>query len=330
MVADRVLSQDEVDALMRGVSSGAIETQKDEGKPKPSADDYNLITSKERVVRGKLPTLEIINEQFCRHFRLSLFNLIRKVADVTVEGVDMMKYDQYINHIALPASFNVFQISPLRGLSLLVLEANFIFAILDNYFGGTGKELARVEGREFTTFEQRVIKKIVNRVFSDMQMSWKPVFPLEFIYNRSEMSPQFINVVVPTEIVIVSSFLIEVEGKSSTMTVCIPYSSMEPLKDKLYATYQSDKMDVDSRWAEMMEEEIRKTSLLVSTEIGHSSITLGELLNLSVGDVIMLDTKTAEPSEVKVEGKVKFHGKHGISNGSYAVKVTELVDNAGK
>jgi flagellar motor switch protein FliM len=246
-MVERVLSQDEVDALMRGVSDGEVETEKDVEEEPTEADEYNLITSKERVVRGKLPTMEIINEQFCRHFRLSLFNFIRKVTDVTVDGVALMKYSEYIRRISLPASFNIFQISPLRGLSLLVFEANFIFVVLNNYFGGSGKYVNRIERREFTTFEQRVIKKLVDMVFADMQTSWKPVFPLEFIYNRSELSPKFVNVVVPTEIVIVSTFQIEIEGRSSMMSVCIPYSSMEPLKDKLYASYQSDKVDADSR-----------------------------------------------------------------------------------
>ncbi|MEE8575420.1 MAG: flagellar motor switch protein FliM [Thermodesulfobacteriota bacterium] len=329
-MSDKILSQEEVDALMRGVSVGEIETETDEFLPHVAADEYNLITSKERVVRGKLPTLEIINEQFCKYFRTSLFNLIRKNVDVSIEGVDMMKYEQYINHVALPASFNIFQISPLRGSSILVLGATFIFSILDNYFGGTGKEVARVEGREFTTFEQKVIKKIVNRVFIDMQTSWKPVYNLDFVYNRQEMSPQFVNVVDTDEIVIVSSFLIEVAGQSSTMSICIPYSSMEPLKEKLYASYHGDNMDIDIKWAEMMEDEIRKISLELSSEIGRTTIGIENLLSLEVGDILMLDHSKSEASIVNVEDKVKFLGTHGVSNGNYAVKITELINKEGE
>ncbi len=329
-MAEKVLSQQEVDALMKGVSAGAVGTEGDQSAENLPSDEYNLITSKERVVRGKLPTLEIINEQFCRHFRLSLFNLIRKIADVTVEGVSMMKYAEYISKIALPASFNVFQISPLRGLSLMVFEANLIFIVLDNYFGGSGRDLTRVEGREFTTFEQRVIRKITDRVFIDMQTSWKPVFPLEFIYNRSELSPQFVNVVVPTEIVIVSHFQIEIEGRSCNMSMCIPYSSMEPIKDKLYATYQSDQMDVDNRWAEMIEEEMRRTDVEISAEIGTTEIKIEDLLTLNTGDVIMLDQKMTEPARVHVEKVLKFTGKPGISDGQYAIKLLEFIEQEGE
>lgn len=329
-MAERVLSQDEVDALMKGVSDGEVETEADVEEEPTEADEYNLITSKERVVRGKLPTMEIINEQFCRLFRLSLFNFIRKVTDVTVDGVALMKYSEYIRRISLPASFNIFQISPLRGLSLLVFEANFIFVVLNNYFGGSGKHVSRIEGREFTIFEQRVIKKLVDMVFADMQTAWKPVFPLEFIYNRSELSPQFVNVVVPTEIVIVSTFQIEIEGRSSMMSVCIPYSSMEPLKDKLYASYQSDKMDADSRWAEMFEDELRKTRLTVTSEIGSTEFSIGDFLSLNVGDIVMLDAKLSDPAVVKVEGTVKFQGMLGKSKGYYSIKVQNLVDNEGE
>ena len=327
---EKVLSQDEVDALMKGVSGGDVETETDNGEEQgEGSEQYDLVTSKERVVRGKLPTLEIINEQFCRNFRLSLFNLVRKVADVTVEGVAMMKYADYISGVALPASFNVFQISPLRGVSLLVIEPNMIFIILDNYFGGSGRELARVEGREFTVFEQRVIRKITDRVFKDMQTSWKPIFPLEFIYNRSEMSPQLVNVVVPTEIVIISSFMIEIDGRTAMMSMCVPYSSMEPIKDKLYASYQSDSMDVDNRWAEMMELEVRKSELNISTVIGQSSLTIEELLNLENGDIIMLDSKTSDPASINVEGIRMFTGKTGLSGNSYAVKILEMIEKEG-
>jgi flagellar motor switch protein FliM len=315
---------------MKGVSAGDVETEHDlEEEPSP-ADEYNLITSKELVVRGKLPTMEIINEQFCRLFRLSLFNFVRKVADVTVEGVALMKYSEYIRRIALPASFNIFQISPLRGLSLLVFEANLIFTVLNSYFGGSGKTQARVEGREFTIFEQRVIMKIVDMVFLDMQTAWKPVFPLEFIFNRTEMSPQFVNVVVPTEIVIVSTFQIEIEGRSSLMTVCIPYSSMEPLKEKLYSSYQSDKMDVDTRWAEMFEDELRKTRLPVSSEIGETELTIGDFLSLNIGDIVMLDKKVSDPVNVKVEGVTKFIGALGKSDGNYSIKVEDFIDREGE
>ncbi len=330
-MAEKVLSQDEVDALMKGVSAGDVETESDKDKEHgEGSEQYDLVTSKERVVRGKLPTLEIINEQFCRNFRLSLFNLVRKVADVTVEGVGMMKYADYISGVTLPASFNVFQISPLRGVSLLVVESNLIFIILDNYFGGTGRELARVEGREFTVFEQRVIRKITDRVFTDMQISWKPIFPLEFIYNRSEMSPQFVNVVVPTEIVVISTFLIEIEGRSSTMSMCIPYSSMEPIKDKLYATYQSDSMDADNRWSDMMEHEVRKSELNISAVIGSSKLSIEELLNLDKGDIIMLDSKTGDPASVNVEGTLKFTGTPGLSGNSYAIKILEMIEKEGE
>ncbi len=329
-MAERVLSQDEVDALMKGVSDGDVETEKDVEEESTEADEYNLITSKEKVVRGKLPTMEIINEQFCRLFRLSLFNFIRKVTDVTVDDVTLMKYSEYIRRISLPASFNIFQISPLRGLSLLIFEANFIFVILNNYFGGSGKHTTRIEGREFTIFEQRVIKKLVDMIFTDMQTAWKPVFPLEFIYNRSELSPQFVNVVVPSEIVIISTFQIEIEGRSSMMSVCIPYSSMEPLKDKLYASYQSDKMDVDSRWSEMFEDELRKTKLNVSSEIGSTELPIGDFLSLNIGDIIVLDSKLSDPAVVKVEGNVKLQGMLGMSEGYYSIKVQKLIDNEGE
>lgn len=326
-MTDRVLSQEEVDALMKGVSSGDIETEtdKDERGLKP----YDL-TSQDRIIRGRMPTMEVINEKFCRLFRTSFFNLIRKVVDVNVEGPKMMKYGEFLKNTPLPASFNIFQLSPLRGFSLLIFDASLVFAIVDNYFGGGGKYHTRVEGREFTTLEYRVIKRLVDMIFNDMKTSWKTVYPVNFVYSRSEVNPQFVNEIVPTEVVIVSIFNIDIENVNGKMSLCIPYSAVEPIKEKLYGSYQSETMEVDKRWIQRFEEEIRSTSTLVSCEIGKAKITISDFLNLKEGDTILLDNKLSDPLIIRVEGISKFFGILGTHNGQYATQVTGISGKEGE
>ncbi|MBI5682706.1 MAG: flagellar motor switch protein FliM [Deltaproteobacteria bacterium] len=327
-MAEKILTQEEVDALLRGVSSGNIETESDKSEPAAGIRAYDL-TQQERVIRGRMPALEIINERFCRLFRASLFNFLRKTVDVSTEGIKMTKYSDFIKNTPVPASFNIIQISPLRGLTLLVLDANLVFMVVDNFFGGGGKYHTRVEGRDFSSTEQRIIRKIIDMTFQDMKTSWEPVHPVNFIYNRSEVNPQFINVVVPTEVVLSMTFKIEIDAASSIMRICIPYASIEPIKEKLYASYQSDRMDVDKRWLSKFEDEIRKTSVSVACEIGMAEVSIGDFLNLNTGDIIQLDNKSSEPISVKIEGVTKYTGKPGILDGHYAIAVQEFLSKGG-
>jgi flagellar motor switch protein FliM len=330
-MVDRILSQEEIDALMQGVSAGQVETESDLNGELAEVDEYNLITSKERVVHGKLPAMEIINNRFCGLFKETLFNFVRKVVDVTVEEIALMQYSEYIRKVNLPASFNIFKISPLKGFSLLIFDAELVFVVVNNYFGGTTKALNPIEKRDFTNFEQRIIRKMLEEVFIDMRVAWEPVLPLEFIFNRSELNPRFVNVVMPTEMVIVSTFQIEIEGRSSQMSICIPYSSLGgALQEKLYASCQSDKTGVDTGWSVTFIDELRRSRLPVTGEIGKRELPIGDFLSLEIDDVIMLDNKISEPVVVKVEGVPKFLGSLGKRKGSYSVKIEKFIDKGGE
>ena len=324
-MADKVLSQEEVDALLKGMASGEIEVEKDEGEPQ-GVRPYDL-TSQERIIRGRMPTMEVINERFCRVFRASMFNFLRRMVDVSVEELEVMKYGEFIKNVPLPASFNIFELSPLRGMGLLVFEANLIFLIVDSYFGGNGRLPTRVEGREFTLLEQRIIRRLVDMAFRDMEASWKSVYPLKFLFDRSEVNPQFADVVVPTEVVITTTYAIEVAGSNPLkMMMCIPYSSVEPIKEKLYSRHRSESMEVDNQWLKRLESELMKVPLNISCLVGEATLTLKDLLNLDVGDVIQLDRKVSDPVILNVEGRPKFLGKVGLSNSQYAFQILEPLD----
>ncbi len=324
-MADKVLSQEEVDALLKGMANGDVEVEKDKGEPQ-GVRAYDL-TSQERIIRGRMPTMEVINERFCRLFRASLFNFLRRMVDVSVAELKMVKYGEFIKNVPLPASFNIFELSPLRGMGLLVFDANLVFLAVDSYFGGSGKFHTRVEGREFTPLEQRIIRRLADMVFKDMGTSWKSIHPLRFLYKRSEVNPQFANIVVPTEVVITTTFNLEIaESNPLKMMICIPYPSVEPIKEKLYSSHQSERMEVDNKWLQRLEEELRRVSLGLSCLIGEATITLKDLLDLDVGDVIQLDRKVTDPVVVSVEGRPKFLGRVGLSNNHYACQVIEPME----
>lgn len=323
-MADRVLSQEEVDALLRGVSSGEIETEQGKPEDKTGVHGYDL-TNQDRIVRGRMPTLEIINERFCRLFRISLFNMLRKVADVSIESLRIMKYGEFLRNIPIPSSLNLFNLQPFRGHALAVLDANLVFLIVDNYFGGGGKYHVRVEGREFTSLENKVIKKVLDLIFNDMKIAWQSTHPVDFVYSRSEVNPQFANIVAPTDIVVASGFNVELETAQSKMYICYPYLTLEPVKEKLYGGLHSDRDEIDKRWMKRFENEIKKTELNITGEIGRASITTKDLLNLSAGDIIQLDKKPASLFEVKVEGVPKFIAKPGLSEGRYALQIVEVI-----
>ena len=316
-----LLSQEEIDALLHGVGSGDVETETDEG-PEGEVQQYDF-TSQDRIVRGRMPTLEMINERFARHFRISLFNMLRRQAEIAIGGVQMLKFSEYVHSLFVPTSLNLVKIPPLRGTALFVFDPKLVFSAVDNYFGGDGRFHAKIEGREFTPTEQRVIQRMLEQCFSDLKQAWKPVLEIDFEYQNSEVNPQFANIVSPTEVVVVSTFHIELEGGGGALHVTMPYSMVEPIRDLLDAGVQSDRSEVDERWRIAIREEMKSAEVEVSSTLTQVTITMGELMDLKPGDVIPIDMP--ETVTVRAEGIPVFRGRLGTSNGMRAIKITEQV-----
>ena len=316
-----LLSQEEIDALLHGVGSGDVETETDEG-PEGEVQQYDF-TSQDRIVRGRMPTLEMINERFARYFRISLFNMLRRQAEIAIGGVQMLKFSEYVHSLFVPTSLNLVKIPPLRGTALFVFDPKLVFSAVDNYFGGDGRFHAKIEGREFTPTEQRVIQRMLEQCFSDLKQAWKPVLEIDFEYQNSEVNPQFANIVSPTEVVVVSTFHIELEGGGGALHVTMPYSMVEPIRDLLDAGVQSDRSEVDERWRIAIREEMKSAEVEVSSTLTQVTLSMGELMDLKPGDVIPIDMP--ETVTVRAEGIPVFRGRLGTSNGMRAIKITEQV-----
>ncbi|WP_374520116.1 flagellar motor switch protein FliM [Undibacterium squillarum] len=322
-MSDNFLSQEEVDALLKGVTGDTDDamSQEDTSGVRP----YNLATQ-ERIVRGRMPTLEIINERFARLVRIGLFNFLRRSAEVSVGTVRVSKYSEFIRNLVVPTNLNLVHMKPLRGTALIVLDPGLVFLLVDNLFGGDGRFHTRVEGRDFTQTEQRIIHRILEILFETYSKSWEPVYPIEFEYIRSEMNTQFANIATPNEVVVSTTFTIELGPVSGEMHICMPYSMIEPIRDLLTSSLQGETLEVDKRWVRLMTQQIQIAEVEMIADFGTARVTLGDLLNMKVGDIIPVHVP--EVITAKVDGTPVIECQYGVSNGQYALKVDKLLSSS--
>ncbi|MBV8034391.1 flagellar motor switch protein FliM [Roseateles sp.] len=317
----QILSQDEVDALLQGITGESQKLEQEEEQV-GGIREYNL-ASQERIVRGRMPTMEIINERFARNIRVGLFNFIRKSPEVAIGGIKVQKYSAFLREIVVPTNFNIVSVKPLRGSGLIVCDPTLVFAVIDSLFGGIGKFHARIEGRDFSPTEQRVITRIVEVITTEYAKAWKGVYPLELEYQRSEMQPQFANIATPSEIVVSTSFTLEIGETSGTIYFCIPYSTLEPIRDVLYSTTVGDSSEPDRRWINLLKTQIQAAEVELIAELGTAPATVEQLLAFKPGDFIELDLDPV--IQTKVDGVPVFDCHYGTSNGRYALKIDKML-----
>lgn len=319
-MADDILSQEEVDALLRGVSGETEEAAPVEETSGPRPYD---IGRQERIVRGRMPTLELINERFARLLRIGIFNFMRKNAEISVGPVRVLKFSEFVRNLVVPTNLNLVQIKPLRGTGLMIFEPTLVFQIVDNLFGGDGRFHTRVEGRDFTPTEMRIIQRLLKVVFEEYEKAWKPIFELTFEYVRSEMNTQFANIATPTEVVVATTFSIDLGAGSADFHVCVPYAMLEPIRNVIYSSIQADRNEADSRWLAMMSQQVYGAEVELVTNLAHAEVTIGQLLALQPGDVIALDLP--ETVEAKIDGVPVLECRYGVMNGQYALKVEKMM-----
>ena len=317
------LSQDEVDALLKGVT-GESEEANEAVDPK-AVRTYNMATQ-ERIVRGRMPTLEVINERFARQFRVGLFNFMRRTADISVGPIRVLKYNEFIRNLVVPTNLNLVQAKPLRGTALFIFDPNLVYLVVDNLFGGDGRFHTRVEGRDFTLTEQRIIRRLLEVVFEEYEKSWKPVFELKFEYLRGELNTQFANIATPNEVVVVTTFNIELGSTSGEFHICMPYAMIEPVRDKLNSSMQGDQLEVDKRWLRLLAQQVQTAEVEMVATLGRTEVTFNQILKMKPGDVIPLDIP--ESITATIDGIEMMQCRYGLFNGQYALKVQKMLAGA--
>ncbi len=322
MSNEKILDQAEIDALLHGVDTGAVSTEPQVAPGEARNYDF---ANQVRIVRGRMPTLEMINERFARLHRVSLYNLLRRAPEVAVGPVQIKKFSEFVHTLHVPTSLNLVRFNPLRGTALIVLDPKLVFSVVDNFFGGTGRH-AKIEGREFTATEQRIIHLVLRSVFADLHEAWSHVADLQLEYLQSEINPHFANIVSPSEIVVVTSFHIELDGAGGNLHVAMPYAMIEPLREVLDAGVASDRMEKDERWMQSLREEMEDAELALTTLVGHTQVSLADLLNLKAGDILPCDF-TGKVTMIAEDVPV-FRGSLGTSRGHQAVKIEERLRRA--
>ena len=317
----QILSQDEVDALLQGITGESQKLETDNA-PTTGVRDYDL-ANQERIVRGRMPTMEVINERFARNIRIGLFNFIRKSPEVAIGGIKVQKFSAFLREIVVPTNFNVVNVKPLRGSGLIVCDPSLVFAVIDALYGGIGKYHTRIEGRDFSPTELRVILRLVEVITAEYKKAWVGIYPVELEYQRSEMQPQFASIATPSEIVVATSFTLEIGESTGTVHFCVPYSTLEPIRDTLYSTIQGDSAEPDRRWVNLLKHQIQAAEVELVAELARAPATVEQLLSFKPGDFIELDLDPL--IQAKVSGVPVFDAYYGITNNRYAIKIDKLL-----
>ena len=320
MAVQDLLSQDEIDALLHGVDDGLVQT--DNAAEPGTVKSYDL-TSQDRIVRGRMPTLEMINERFARYTRISMFNMLRRSADVAVGGVQVMKFGEYVHSLYVPTSLNLVKIKPLRGTALFILDAKLVFKLVDNFFGGDGRH-AKIEGREFTPTELRVVRMVLEQAFVDLKEAWQAIMEVNFEYINSEVNPAMANIVGPSEAIVVSTFHIELDGGGGDLHVTMPYSMIEPVREMLDAGFQSDLDDQDERWVNALRQDVLDVDVPIGATVARRQLRLRDILHMQPGDIIPVEM----PDEMimRANGVPAFKVKMGSHKGNLALQVIEPIE----
>jgi flagellar motor switch protein FliM len=320
----QILTQEEVDALLKGISDGEVETEPHKEHDPSAVIGYDL-TSQDRIIRGRMPTLEMTNEKFARMFRATLSSMLRKIVSVSALSIDTIKYGDFLKTLPVPTSLHLFRIDPLRGNAIIVVESKVIFTLVDIVFGGSGRDGFKVEGREFTAIENNLIKKVVLSALLDLEKAWKTLLDVKMTYQRSEVNPQFAHIVPLTDVVVVINFEMEMDYSSGIISLCIPYSTLEPIREKLKAGFQSDQLEVDRKWEKRLKDELMSSGLELAVQLGRTHLLTREVRDLQIGDIILLDQYASDPIDVYVEGMRKFKGFPGLCRGNKALQIRNLI-----
>jgi flagellar motor switch protein FliM len=321
----QVLSQDEVDALLNAVSDENEIDNLLDGDDSGIGSEQNIqsydLTNQDKVIRGRMPILDIIYERFIRSFRVSLSNSLRKISTISIISTDLLKFGEFVNTLPIPSCMCLMRLNELRGPALMVFESKLSYAIIDAYFGGSDRPFSKIDGKEFTQIELSFMKRVMDMAINDLEEAWAPVHRIDAQYSRTEINPQFIGVVPPSDVIITTTFEVEFESALGTIMVVIPYSTIEPIKHKLSSNYQTDSDIGDTVWTKSMSEHLNTVEAEAIVKLGETEISVSDLLNLKVGDIIPLSNDAASELDIEIESVPKLKGLSGIFKGNKAVQI---------
>jgi flagellar motor switch protein FliM len=321
---NKLLSQDEVDSLLKGLDTGDISTFssfEENGEDLPLFDWATAGLN----IRGNMPLLEVVNSRFSQKFRGSLSNALRKMVDVTPDPVATVKYRDFQKSLPVPTSMHLFKMEPLRGLGIMVVESRLVFSLVEAFFGGSGSGSTKIEGREFTSIEKKIIEKVVQMALVNLIEAWEDVNPIRTEFVRSESNPLVVNVVPGEELLISSKFEIETSKVLGNIIICVPYTSYQPIRNKLAGDFRDDTQvtQLDRVWLEGLQRKLRGTPVEMVVRLGSASLSVKDFMNLKEGDIIVLDNDNKKPLTAQVEGINLYEGFAGRYKNKKVFKVEQ-------
>jgi flagellar motor switch protein FliM len=315
-----VLEQEEIDALLNGVKSGEVDTA-----PKPSmessANSAYDFTRQARIIRGRMPALEMVNERLVRALRLSMFQMLRRAVDVSHTEATSQPYSEYKATLSVPTSLNVIRCPPLSGSGLLVFEARLVFAVIDAYFGGSGRH-SKIDGRDFTPTELQIIQILMDQVTAAMRDAWGPIAGIKPEFLARETDPVLANAMNGNEIVVVSRIRVDLDGKGGEIHITLPYSMLEPIRETLQTGIQAERPEPSERWSQLFRNQLEEADVEFVTRLGSATCTVGALIDMRPGDVIPLDFDGR--AVVASDGIPLFWGELGQQAGRHVVRINQM------
>ncbi|ENM1057927.1 TPA: flagellar motor switch protein FliM [Enterobacter hormaechei] len=319
-MADSFLSQDEIDRLLNADTESPDDLHGSMGDAGIKPYDPN---TQRRVIRERLHSLEIINERFARQFRMGLFNLLRRSSDITAGNIKIQPYHEFARNLPVPTNLNLLHLNPLRGTALMAFSSGLVFMAVDNLFGGDGRFPTKADGREFTPTEQRVIHRMLTMAREAYEFAWGSIYKIKTEYIRSEIQVKFTNITSsPNDVVVTTPFSVEIGSHRGEFNNCIPFSTIEPLRELLSNPPMDNSRHEDSEWRSMLASQMRETELELVAQFADINTRLSNVMKMKKGDIIPLDKQ--EFIEANVGSVPVFTAKYGSVNNQYALKVDRM------
>jgi flagellar motor switch protein FliM len=322
-MADQILSQEEIDALLSAMDSGEIDVAEEKKEAPVEVRSYDL-TAQNIMQRGQFDALAEVYDKFVTLLQVSVSNLFQRSISVKIISKETVKFGEFIKAFSNPTGFIIFSMEPLIGSALMAFEPSLVFSLIDCMFGGDGKPMEKI--REFTMIERRMLQKIATAVLKDLETAWDVAYRLRLALKKMETKPEFVYLVNPSDELIIVVFEISTASFSGNIHLCLPYLMLEPIKEQLSSSYLREK-DRASSFGNEIRNILGRTEVNFVAELGRTTYSVQEIMNLEVDDIIRLTTGPQNNVVLNIERVPKYLGMPGVLKGSKAVQITDLIDS---
>ena len=321
-MADKILSQEEIDALLNAMDSGEVSVEEEPEEQSTSEVKSYDLTAQSLMLRDQFDALDEVYDKFINLMNVGLGSSLQHPIETKIVSKEIVKFGEFLQAFANPTGFSIYTMEPLIGTAMMAVEPNLGFALIDCMFGGEGKPLKNI--REFTQIEKRMMQRFYLDVLRELERAWRVAYPIKIVQKKTETKPEFVNLVSPGDLVL--TFVVSVSGEEFTgnVHICTPFLMLEPIKDKLSSRYLREK-DRAHVFRDQLTNLLRDTEVQLIAELGMTTRSIGQILEMEIDDVVRINTGPQDPVTIKIEGVPKFKGMPGVVKGNRAVQVEDII-----